>query len=171
METVTGLISLLDKPGLLIWANKIGLAGTSLKEYRAKSTQAGTDNHNKVELFFKEGKRFDGCEVLERNLAGFNVVSVEQEVSNGLICGRVDLILEKNGCKYVIDFKSNQSIYLTTKIQLSSYLHLSGSAKIGVINFEQLSLTELSIDTAKYYEILKRLYQVKQLLNDLNERL
>jgi hypothetical protein len=47
--TVSQLLQLLDKPALLGWANKIGLEGISLDEYRKKSTKGGTDLHKEIE--------------------------------------------------------------------------------------------------------------------------
>lgn len=170
-ETVTGLIDLLNKPGLLYWANKIGLNGVSLKAYREQSSNAGIESHNQIELYFKKGIPFEGYEVLEKNLKGFKTIGVEQDVTNGIIKGRMDLVLEKKGVKYVIDFKSTDTIYLSTKLQLSTYKHLYGADKIGFISFDRLKLEEINIDTLKYFEMVKRLYQVKKLLNELNERL
>lgn len=171
--SVTKLIDLLDKPALVGWANKLGLKGINLKDYYKQTQEEGNNNHNEVELFLKEGKRFKGCELLEYSLKDFEVVAVEENCSNDFIVGRIDLILKnkKNNLIYVCDFKRNKSIYLKTKLQLSCYKHIIEADKIAYINTDNFNLIEIQIDTNKYFEIVKRLYQIHLLLFDLKERL
>ena len=68
MESVTGLISMLDKPALMKWANKIGLQGIELSKYSKKSKSEGNDIHNKVECFLKYGVDFKGSDKLKKSL-------------------------------------------------------------------------------------------------------
>jgi len=171
MVAVTKLIALLDKPALLKWANKVGLQGIDLSDYQKKSKSDGTSNHNKLERYFKHGEPFSGVELLEKELAGFKVIGCETEVNNGFICGRVDLILEKNNVLYICDFKSSKGIYLGTKLQLSAYKHLYQAHKICYINLDTYKLVEINIPTEHYFTVIKRLYQINELLNTLNERL
>jgi len=46
--SVTDLIKILNKPGLLYWANNIGLSGLSLHEQRNKLAKKGTKKHNEI---------------------------------------------------------------------------------------------------------------------------
>lgn len=171
--SVTKLIDLLDKPALVGWANKLGLKGIDLKDYYKQTQNEGNNNHNEVELFLKEGIRFQGCELLEYTLKDFEVIGVEENCNNDFIVGRIDLILKnkKSNLIYVCDFKRNKSIYLKTKMQLSCYKHIIEADKIAYINTDNFELIEINIDTNKYYEIVKRLYQVHLLLIELKERL
>ena len=171
MISITKLISILDKPNLVNWANKIGLDGISLSEYRNKSTAKGTNRHKEIEDFINTGKEFDGFEKLQQTLKDFKIIGCEVSVKNEFLNGRVDLIISKNGEEYVCDFKKGKGIYLSTKLQLSSYKHLYGADKIAFINTEDLELIVLNINTNKYYEIIKRLYQINKLLTELNEKL
>lgn len=173
MIAVTKLIDLLDKPALVGWANKLGLKGIDLKDYYKNTQKEGNNNHNEIELFLKESKRFKGCELLEHTLKDFEVIGVEENCNNNFIVGRIDLILKhkKNNLIYVCDFKRNKSIYLKTKLQLSCYKHIIEADKIAYINTDNFQLIEINIDTLKYYEIVKRLYQVHIILKQLNERL
>lgn len=173
MIAVTKLIDLLDKPALVGWANKLGLKGIDLKDYYLKTQNEGNNNHNEVELFLKEGKRFQGCELLEHTLKDFEVIGVEENCNNDFIVGRIDLILKhkKTNLIYVCDFKRNKFIYLKTRLQLSCYKHIIEADKIAYINTENFKLVEININTSKYYEIVKRLYQIHLLLKELNERL
>jgi len=171
MIAVTKLIDILDKPALVHWANKIGLKGTSLKEYRKTTSKEGSNAHNKIELFLKKGIKFEGCELLEKSLKGFKVVGVEKEIKNDFLIGLVDLILKKEGELYIVDFKRNKNIYLSTKLQLSCYKHMLNADKICYINYQDFKIVCIDINTIKYYEIIKRLYQIHVLLKQLKEKL
>src|SRR5258705_13839097 len=59
---VTDLIKLLDKPALLNWANKIGLKGVALKDYRQKALSAGKDWHARVESKLRDKIPFENTE-------------------------------------------------------------------------------------------------------------
>lgn len=173
MIAVTKLIDLLDKPALVGWANKLGLKGIDLKDYYKQTQTEGNNNHNDIELFLKKGKRFQGCEILEHTLIDFEIIGIEENCNNNFIVGRIDLILKhkKNNLIYVCDFKRNKSIYLKTKLQLSSYKHIIEADKIAYINTDNFQLIEININTLKYYEIVKRLYQIYLILKDLNEKI
>ncbi len=169
--SVTKVIDLLDKPALVGWANKLGLKGKSLKDYYKEVTEEGNDKHYEIENYLKHGILFDGYEKLNESLIGFEVIAVEHRVENEFLIGRIDLVLKKDNELYVCDFKRNKSIYLKTKLQLSAYKNLLNANKICYINSKDFKIIEINIDTNKYYEIVKRLYQINTLMINLNERL
>lgn len=171
MIAVTKLIDILNKPFLLQWANNLGLQGIILKNYKNKVQNEGNDNHLKIEQYLKNGILFEGYEKLAKSLEGYEVLGTEIDVSNGCINGRLDLALKKDGLIYVLDLKRNKSIYLSTKLQLSAYKYLYGANKVGFINTEELQIEILNIDTEKYFNIIKKLYQIHLTLTELNERL
>jgi hypothetical protein len=171
MVSVTKLIDILNKPALINWANKLGLTGVSLKDYQIKSKNKGINKHNEVEEYFKSGKLFNGSDKLISNLKGYEVIGCEVNIDNGYICGRVDIILKKDDEIYICDFKSTNSIYLSTKLQLSTYKHIYNADKIAFINLDNFEIKEINIDTNKYYELVKRLYQINNIITQLNERL
>ena len=102
-------------------------------------------------------------------MSGYKIIAVEESFNNGFITCKADLILEKNDKIIIIDFKSSKKVYLEHKIQLSTYKEIFGADEIAVINFIDWTLNYIKIDTRKYYEIAKRLYQISTLLTDLNE--
>ena len=171
MIGVTKLINLLDKPSLVYWANKIGLQGVSLKEYKYNSQKKGTNKHKEIEDYFKNGVLFDDYKKLIKILKNYNLIGSEVYIKNNFIHGYVDLILEKNNEKIIVDFKSSTKIYLSQKLQLSTYKEIYNADKIAIINFTDWSLNYININTAKYYEVVKRLYQINVLLDNLNEKL
>lgn len=171
MISVTKLIDILNKPFLLQWANNLGLKGTNLKDYKKQVQNEGNDNHLKIEQYLKNGILFEGWEKLAKSLEGYELLGTEIDVSNGCINGRLDLALKKDGLIYILDLKRNKSVYLSTKLQLSAYKHLYGANKVGFMNTEELQIEILNIDTEKYFNIIKKLYQIHLTLTELNERL
>jgi hypothetical protein len=171
MISVTKLIDLLDKPALVAWANKIGLDGISLKEYYKNITSEGTEKHSEIENYFRYGVYFKGCEKLQKSIKEYEVLAVEHPCSNDFLIGRIDLVLNKGDEIYVCDFKRNKKIYLKTKLQLSAYKEMINADKICYINSSTFELKEINIDTSKYYMIVKRLYQIYQLMSELKEKI
>jgi hypothetical protein len=171
MISVTKLLDILNKPNLIYWANKIGLEGININDYESKSKSEGVNNHNQIELFIKKGVKFKGCEIFEKEIKDFEIIGVEVDVKNDFINGRIDLILKKENQIFICDFKKNKNIYLNTKLQLSTYKHLYGADKICFINSSDFKIKEITIDTQKYFEIVKRLFQIHSLLIKLNEKL
>jgi hypothetical protein len=173
MIAVTKLIDLLDKPAIVGWANKLGLNGVDLKNYYKEVQNDGNKNHNEIELYLKDGIKFTGYQLLEDKLKDFEVIGVEETIKNDFLIGRIDLILKhkKSNLIYVCDFKRNKNIYLKTKLQLSCYKEMLEADKIAYINTDTFDIVEINIITSKYYEIVKRLYQIHLLLINLNERL
>lgn len=171
MIAVTRLIDLLDKPGLKYWANKIGLEGVSLKDYEPKVQKEGNIGHDQIEDYLKNGVLFDGFEMLDQALKGYEVLGCEVDCDNGFINGRIDLVLARNNEVFVVDFKRNDKIYISTKLQLSTYKHIIDADHIMYMNIKEMKLKPINIDTIKYYEIVKRLYQIKSIMKELKEEL
>ena len=171
MESVTGLLKLLHKEGLLYWSNKIGLEGTSLKDYRNKSSKKGTKKHNEVENYLVNGVKFNDSYKLDKCLEGYTIEDIEFDVDNGFINGRCDLMLSKGSEVIIVDFKSSGKVYLDQKIQLSAYAEMTEAKKIAIINFNNWELEFLNIDTKKYFNILRHLYVIKTQIRELNERI
>ena len=169
--SVTTLIDLLDKPALVYWSNSLGLKGVSLKDYYKSVQKEGTERHNEIENYFRKGDIFNGYELLEESIKGYSVTGVEIPISNGFLIGRMDLVLEKENDKIVVDFKRNSDIYLKTKLQLCSYAAMCGANKVAFINSETFKLEILDLDIEKYFDIVRRLYVIQKTLIELKERL
>lgn len=173
MVSVTKLIDILNKPALLNWSNKLGLKGLSLKENQLKSKTKGINNHNNLELFFTEGIYFKGCEKFQEIKNKYIIISCEQPINNGYILGRIDMIVKNKLTKEigVVDFKSSKGIYLSTKIQLSAYKEMYKADKMFYVNIEDGKMIELKVDSSIYWNILKSLYKINELLKINNDKL
>jgi len=119
MIAVTKLINLLDKPFLKYWANKIGLEGINIRNYESTVKKDGNNRHKDIENYIKNGIPFDGCDIFDESIKDYNIIGSEIEITNGKIIGRIDLALSKHNEIYIVDFKRNKNIYLSSKLQLS----------------------------------------------------
>jgi len=171
MIALTKLLKILDKPALLKWANKIGLQGVSLDDYMNKSSKKGISIHNDIENYLINNVKFEYSDKIDKCLNGYNIIAIEKSFDNGYISCRADMLLEKEGKKIVVDFKSNNKIYLQQKLQLSTYKEMLLYDEIAIINFDKWQLEFININTKQYFEIVKNLYKINSLLTQLNEKL
>lgn len=171
MIAITKLIGILHKEGLLKWANKIGLEGIQLEDYRKQSSDKGNLLHKQVQDYFLFKTPFEHSDKLDKCLEGFEIVAVEKGFDNGFISCRTDLLIQKEGVKVVVDFKSNKGVYLDQRLQLSAYKEILQYDKIAIINFDKWCLEYINIDTAKYFNVIRYLFKVHTELNLLNERI
>ena len=170
--TVTDLIKLLDKPALLGWANRIGLDGIKLDDYRKKSTTTGTSLHKQIEMYVKEKKPFENLvhqQSFDKYFFDKEILSIETNIETEWFKGRMDLKIGYKGKTYVCDFKSNQSsVYFENKLQLSAYRMAENADGVGIISIPDFTFIPVIIkDFTPYQEILKllsRIYYLKQSL-------
>lgn len=163
--SVSKLIGLLDKPALLNWANRIGLQGVSLKEYRKQSSSRGTNLHEQIELYVKEHKPFDDEDMEIRFLHYFSnkkILEIEKKIETEYFVGRMDLLMEYNGKKYLCDFKSNhKTIYFENILQLTAYRMSEGTENVGIISIPEFKFLPVLIkDFTPYEVILKSLHTI-----------
>lgn len=163
--SVTELTKLLDKPGLLYWANKIGLNGVSLKEARNKNTSKGTNLHKQIEeyILYKTPVSNNHLKMnIDNFLKDIEILEIEKTVENNLICGRLDILYKKNNKIYIGDFKTNQkNIYLENKLQLIAYSLFYEVDGYSIINVPSMEIINIDIKNIEpYKEILNSLYKI-----------
>lgn len=167
--TVTQLIGLLDKPALMKWANRIGLEGVSLDDYRKKSFQEGTDVHKKIENDLKHGITFEN-EKFQAFKSRYEVVSVEPVIECEFYKGRADVLLKRDGVLYLFDFKNSTTIYFEQKLQLMAYKRILNPDKIGIVNTDSFTenIIELTEEQQRQYikilSALTAIWNAKQLI-------
>lgn len=169
--TVTELLKLLDKPQLLKWANKIGLDGVSLDEYRRQSTTKGTSIHNQIEYYNKFKTPFEDKEAQARYdflMKDKKVLKFEEVLEGDLFKGRMDIQLDYMGKIYNCDFKSSSGIYLENVLQLTAYKMIAPCDFIAVIQIPEMIFKPIySIqDFTPYENILRALTSIYK--NKLN---
>jgi hypothetical protein len=170
--SVTVLLGLLDKPALMNWANKIGLQGVTLADFRKRATNSGTSIHNQIEAYLLNGTPFEDPMIQQRCEAFFldkEVLEVEKKIETEHFTGRLDLKIRYNGEVYVCDFKSSQKyIYLENKLQLAAYRMAEPCDKVAVISVPDFTFMPVEINDYWPYEqilmSLSKIHEMKTLL-------
>ena len=135
--SVTEILSIVAKPGLVAWANNMGLAGKSTKDESQRIAGIGTEVHARIEQYFKEGTSiFEGAtaEALP-SLQLFNnwiqkhkiepILIEESLISQKLgYAGTIDLLAKVDDKITLIDFKTSNRIYEDYFAQLCAYKRL-----------------------------------------------
>jgi hypothetical protein len=170
--SVTNLTGMLDKPALMKWANRIGLEGVSLDEYRLKSTSHGKQLHKAIEDYLIHGKDFENYLFGDRFksfMSDKELIGVEQSVGNEHFMGRYDIKLKHNGVVYICDFKSNHKrVYFENILQLAAYRMADGCDKIAVISIPDLNVFPIEIeDFTPYERVLVNLSEIYKIQKSL----
>lgn len=170
--SVTNLIGLLDKPGLLKWANKIGLEGIHIDDYRKKSLSDGGSIHKQIEVYIKDKTPFINSEHqdnFEKYFSNKTILESEKNIETDYFTGRYDIKIGYNSKTYICDFKSNQkNIYLENKLQLVAYRMADKCDGVGIISVPDFIFLPIRIDDYRPYEEilinLSNIYNLKNLL-------
>lgn len=170
--SVTNLIQLLDKPALLKWANKIGLQGINIDDYRKKSLSDGTSIHKQIESFIKDKKQFETKEHqnnFDRYFINKKIVASEINIETEYFVGRYDIKIEYNSKIFICDFKSNQkNVYFENKLQLVAYKMAESCDGIGIISVPDFTFIPVIInDYLPYEKILIALSEIYKLKKEL----
>jgi hypothetical protein len=153
---VTDLLDLLNKPALMNWANKVGLAGQSLADYRKNAMGDGLSNHNQVKKFLADGTPFIDPNFQEKFVAfmvGKTVIASEKRIENEHFSGRYDLKYSCAEGTFICDFKRNQSgMYLENKLQLASYRMVEGCDGVRIVSLPDMLTIDPNITDFRPYE-------------------
>lgn len=162
--TVTELLELLNKPALIKWANKLGLKGIDVDEYRTEAMKKGSDLHNQINEFSKYGIPFENKELWDnysKFISDKQVIDAEQNIECDLFIGRYDIKLKVNNDIVIADFKSSNRIYLENILQLVCYQIAFPDCKIAVVEIPSFKYKPLFIkDITPYKNIIEALVSI-----------
>jgi hypothetical protein len=163
--SVTKLIDMLDKPALLKWANKIGLEGIKLDDYRSKSKDAGSSIHEQVEHYLKFGILTEDQALNDRIVNFFSdkqIIDIEKSIECEYFIGRFDVKLKWKDFIFICDFKSNSKVYFETKLQLAAYKMAEECDHVAVIHLPDFTLRPVDL-YYEHYEFIKTLSKLFEL--------
>ncbi len=171
--SISELIKLLDKPALLKWANKQGLAGIDISVKRKEWLSDGTGIHSQIERFVRDGEPFSNPDTQEnfiKFIADKKVLSFEKDLSTDYFTGRMDMKLEWKGRSYIIDFKkSAKGIYFENKLQLVAYSMAEPCDSFAIVCYPEFRMMNFSpLDRQPYIEIIKSLSNIYKLKKELD---
>lgn len=160
--SVTQLIKLLDKPALLKWANKQGLAGIDISIDRDRFLRAGSSIHTQIENFHSAGTPFQNPDTetnYKRFISGKVVLDFEQDIETAWFTGRYDMRYQYGNTKYLIDYKNNsKGVYFENKLQLVAYGMAVECDRFAVVSVPSFTTFHVIIEDRKpYEEIIKAL--------------
>jgi hypothetical protein len=169
--SVTELTKLLDKPALLSWANKIGLQGINIKDYRQKVMSAGTSMHVQIERHILHGEPFENeatklC--YDQFFLDKEIIGVEEKLECDYFTGRYDIKYICNGIVTIADFKTNQKrCYLENILQLAAYKFMSECDQCVIVSVPDFIEIQTGVgDYRQYQEIMFNLSNIHQILKE-----
>lgn len=156
---VTQLIDMLDKPALLRWANRQGLAGIDIAEERKRTKSLGSSMHEQIEsrqfIDPEHARNFD------RFTRDKEIVGLEGKIETEWFVGRYDAKIRWRGLTYLVDYKRSMSVYFETKLQLVAYAMAEPCDRLAVVSTPEFALMESGItDRSKYEQILIALSKI-----------
>ncbi len=172
--SISELIGLLDKPALLKWANKQGLAGIDISTKRKEWLNDGTGIHNQIEDYVRDGKPFLNPDT-QANFVNFmsdkKVLCIEKKIETDYFTGRCDIKLEWKGRSYLVDWKkSAKGIYFENKLQLIAYSMAEPCDSFAIVCYPEFRMMNFSpLDRQPYIDIIKALSQVYKCKKMLEE--
>lgn len=134
----TTIIGVLNKPSVVVWANKIGLQGIEMSKYVDDLAEVGTLAHEMISAHFT-GKKVDTDEYSKKVIdrAENSMISFLEWVKNKKIDvifsekvlvsdkfgygGTIDMYCNLDGENYLIDFKTGSGIYDDHFYQMAGY--------------------------------------------------
>jgi hypothetical protein len=165
--SVTNLVDMLDKPALMRWANKIGLEGIKLDEYKSQKKDEGSSIHETIATYLNFNILPDD-ENLTSRIENFfrdkEVIEVEKTVETEYFIGRLDIKLKWKDFVFICDFKSSKGVYLETKLQLAAYKMAEPCDHVAVIHLPEFLIRPVDVNGihTEFIITLSKLYELKQ---------
>jgi len=138
---VTTVLGVLNKPALVIWANRLGLQGIDSSKYTDEMAQIGTLAHQMILDYFKKAETDTSdysknqIDLAENCLLSFwewekkheiEVILAEQAFVSELygFGGTLDCFCKLDGELTLVDFKTGKALYPEHEYQVAAYCHL-----------------------------------------------
>lgn len=131
VPSVTTILSVINKPDLLKWANALGLKHIGYEEYMNSRAEIGTDFHKMAEDYMSgrpvEGVHFkESIEMFNRFMIWaknhyYKVYRSEFSLVGKRFGGTIDAIADVDGAFSIVDYKTAKEVYIDFFIQLAGY--------------------------------------------------
>lgn len=192
---VTTVLSVLAKPALVTWANRMGLEGVDTTKYVDKLANIGTLAHYLVECRVKgeepDLEPFSPEELKRAEWAFGSYLSWEKQHQPKIIAseaqlvserygygGTIDLIAVIGGRRWVVDLKTAKVLYDEHVLQVAAYLQLAreNGYRVGGARIVRIGRTPeegfgervfLAKDLRKHWEIFKHALAIYKLKRQL----
>lgn len=128
---VTEILSkTISEEHLLLWANSLGFRHLKYKDELQKAANIGTIAHKEIEDFLKDGV-IGSTMSFQAFLRWYNPIKDRIKIiasEEKLVCqwfgGTYDLLIEIDGKKYLVDFKTSNHVSYRYAMQLAAYRYM-----------------------------------------------
>jgi len=192
---VTTVLGILNKPALVIWANRLGLQGIDSSKYRDAMGEVGTLAHQMIVDYFNKVETdtsdysSNQIELAENCLLSFwewekghkiEVIMAEKQLISTEygFGGTIDCFCNLDGQPTLLDFKTGKAIYPEMLYQLAAYeqllaedgklIEVSRVLRIGRDEDEGFE-ERLMGDTSKHLELFKHCLAIYNLQKDIRK--
>jgi hypothetical protein len=167
---VTQLLDLLNKPALITWANKQGLAGVNIAEIRNRTKAIGTSMHSQIESGAFDDPVHAGN--FARFIADKEIVATERKIETEWFVGRYDVLLRYRGLLWMCDYKKSRRhrVYFEHALQLVAYAMAEPADKFAIVATPDFAFIEMKMTDAqrnKYESILINLSMIYTLRKEI----
>ena len=158
---VTDILSnTIHSDALMYWANSLGFKRIKYKDALEQAADIGTKAHSAIEHFLKENQISDNIcflgfmkwyETITKENNNVKIIYSEKSLVCDYFGGTLDCLIEINGKKYLIDFKTSNKITYKYFIQLAAYRYMLREVEnINVDGTIILQLNKAGIDFEEY---------------------
>lgn len=190
IPSVTTILKVLTKPGLIHWANYLGFTRKKVDDVLDISSRLGTTVHQAIEAHIR-GDNFtieDTGVAREDVVLGLNnyfkwkkshdiiPIHTELPMTSKRFGGTLDFYGEIDGVKAIIDFKTSKKIRMSMFLQLALYIILAeergmvvgmvGIVLVGPTVHDYKTLTRLEME--KYIDLARLLIDIFHAYYDIN---
>lgn len=134
IPSVTEILGFVDNQGLIDWANAIGRRGKDNKEVAAKAARYGTATHAAIENYLKgsnesflDNSAFQAFLLWWKQLNEHHSVTIlgqEEPLVCECFAGTYDMLIDIDGKKFLVDFKTSNHVTYKYFMQLAAYRYL-----------------------------------------------
>lgn len=133
VPSVTQILSkCIHEDYIVQWANFLGFKRIKYKDKLNEAANIGTNGHNAVEKYLKEGIEVDNVcyksfkiwwDMINANNT-VEILSIEEQMVLPYCSGTYDILIMINGRIYLIDLKTSNHVGYKYFIQLAAYRHM-----------------------------------------------
>ena len=179
-RATTILSSTLSNEAIVFWANNLGFKGIGYRQELNRLAAIGTLTHNQIEEYLGKGiypeeptPSFESFlqwwEKVNRLGKNVSVVCMEKKMACPWYGGTMDMLLDIEGFKLLVDFKTSSSVSYRYILQLTAYKNLMEVNGLGSPN--GILVLQLPRDGSGYkeYSYSYRIPEHAEFLNHAEE--
>lgn len=172
---VTSVISaMINNESLIKWANNLGFKHINCRDVLNEASDLGTRTHQRIEQILNGSDyNYNGeittvqsfinwFRIIQEN-TNYRVIFTEKTIVTPLFGGTLDCLMEINGAKYLIDYKTSNYVAYRYFLQLAAYRKML--REVEKIDVDGVIILHLDKDVPCFEEYVMNIPQYLPLLN------